>query len=288
MQDDESMERPYRSEVDGSMLGTDPTDVARERKMRQLRVVVLVAFAAAAVAAGALIASNFGSQGQPQSGSPSQAPAAAPATPTSTPTASATAVPTVSATVPAAATPELAWSSHVSAGAHAQFDLPTGWTATDVPAGTASNPASGIQVTDETGRVVAKFYHGAGGGVGGACGPGTYKQTELDKAATSLTGQWVTASQARFSYRVLDQTAEGKGISYQIGLADKSSGEVRDSCLMYSFVAGAPQGTLSFATSDAQGPDSNTFSTMEEAKQYLQAPEYQKLKRMITSLQLTQ
>jgi hypothetical protein len=286
MQDDESMERPYRSEVDGSMLGFAPTDVARERKVRQLRIVVFVALAVAAIAAGVLVASNLGSRGQAQSGSPSQAPAAttAPATPTSTPTASATAVPTVSAT----ATPELAWRSYVSAGAHAQFDLPTGWTATDVPAGTASNPASGIQVTDETGRVVAKFYHGAGGGVGGACGPGTYKQTELDRAATSLTGQWVTTSQARFSYRVLDQTAQGKGISYQIGLADKSSGEVRDSCLMYSFVAGAPQGTLSFATSDAEGPDSRAFSTMEEAKQYLQAPEYQKLKRMITSLQLTQ
>lgn len=78
------------------------------------------------------------------------------------------------------------------------------------------------------------------------------------------------------------------GISYQIGLVDKSSGEVPDSCLMYTFVGSAPKGTLSFATDEAQGPNSLTFSTMEEAKQYMPTPEYQKLKRMITGLQLTQ
>lgn len=254
-------------------------------------MIVLVALAAALLAAGVLVAGNLGSHGQAQSGSP-QAPAAttAPATATPSPTASATAsASTVATDEPtASATPVLTWANFVSASAHAQFDVPTGWTATDVPAGTASNPASGIQVKDEAGRVMAKFYYGAGGGVGGACGPGTYKQTELDRAATSLEGQWVATSQVRFSYRVLDQTAQGKGIGYQIGLVDKSSGEVQDSCLMYSFVAGAPKGTLSFATSDSQGTNPPAFSTMAEATQYLQTPEYQKLKRMITSLQLTQ
>ncbi|BAS12958.1 hypothetical protein AHiyo8_12610 [Arthrobacter sp. Hiyo8] len=65
-------------------------------------------------------------------------------------------------------------------------------------------------MSDESGSVVAKFYYGTGGGVGGACGPGTYKQKELDTAATSLKGQWVTTAQARFSYRVLDQTAKAR------------------------------------------------------------------------------
>lgn len=294
MQDDESMERSYRSEIDGNMLGRDSTDVERKRKMRRLRIIVLVALAAAVLAAGFLVAGNLGSRGQAQSGTQPQAPAAttAPATTAPSPSASATASASTGATEePSASTPPTAgpaWTSFVSTTAHAHFDLPSGWTATDVPAGTASNPASGIQVSDESGSVVAKFYYGTGGGVGGACGPGTYKQTELDRAATSLQGQWVATAQARFSYRVLDQTAQGKGIGYQIGLVDKSSGQVQDSCLMYSFVAGAPKGTLSFATSDAQAPGSRTFSTMAEATQYVQTPEYQKLKRMITSLQLTQ
>ncbi|MCX2748024.1 hypothetical protein OOZ51_09350 [Arthrobacter sp. MI7-26] len=290
---DESMERSYRPEIDGNMLGVDSADAERKRKMRRLRIIVLVALAAAVLAAGVLVAGNLGSQSQAQAGSPqapaaTTAPASTPPSPTASETAPASTVATASAAASATPTPELAWTSFVSASAHAQFDLPMGWTATDVPAGTASSPASGIQVKDEAGRLMAKFYYGAGGGVGGACGPGTYKQTELDKAATSLTGQWVTTSQARFSFRLLDQTAQGGGIGYQIGLVDKSSGELRDSCLMYSFVSGAPKGTLSFATSDAQAPGSRTFSTMAEATQYLQTPEYQKLKRMITSLQLTQ
>ncbi|UKA64200.1 hypothetical protein [Arthrobacter sp. FW306-04-A] len=285
---DQSMERSYRPGVDGNMLGVDTTGVERKRKLRRLRVIVLVALAAVVLAAGVLVAGNLGSQGRAQSGSPLQTPAATTAPTTTTPSLTASSVATAEPTASATQTPNLAWTSFVSTTAHAQFDLPIGWTATDVPVGTASNPASGIQVKDEAGRLMAKFYYGAGGGVGGACGPGTYKQTELDKAATSLTGQWVTTSQARFSFRVLDQTAQGGGIGYQLGLVDKSSGEVRDSCLMYSFVAGAPKGTLSFATSDAQAPGSRTFSTMEEATQYLQTPEYQKLKRMITSLQLTQ
>ncbi|GAA3316736.1 hypothetical protein [Arthrobacter ramosus] len=294
MQDDETMERSYRSEIDGNMLGMDSTDVERKRKMRRLRIIVLVALAAAVLAAGFLVAGNLGSQGQAQSGSQLQAPAAttAPATTASSPSASATAsASTVATDEPTASTPSTAgpaWTSFVSASAHAQFDLPAGWTAADVPAGTASNPASGIQVTDEAGSMVAKFYYGTGGGVGGACGPGTYKQTELDRAASSLQGQWVTDSQVRFSYHVLDQTAQGKGISYQIGLVDKFSGDLRDSCLMYTFLGSAPKGTLSFATSDAQAPGSRTFSTMAEATRYLQTPEYQKLKRVITSLQLTQ
>ncbi|WP_332603681.1 hypothetical protein [Arthrobacter sp. S2(2024)] len=262
------------------------------QKMRRLRIIVLVALAAAVLAAGFLVAANLGSQGQSRSGSQLPATAATTAPATTAPSASATASASTAATEePTASTPATAgsgWASFVSTSAHVQFDLPSGWTAADVPVGTASNPASGIQVSDESGSVVAKFYYGTGGGVGGACGPGTYKQKELDTAATSLKGQWVTTAQARFSYRVLDQTAQGKGVGYQIGLVDKSSGEVQDSCLMYSFVAGAPKGTLSFATDGPQALGARTFSTVAEATQYLQTPEYQKLKRMITSLQLTQ
>ncbi|MGO4585972.1 hypothetical protein AB4Z38_19140 [Arthrobacter sp. 2RAF6] len=286
---DESMERSYRSEIDGNVGSADSSDAARDKKMRRLRIVVLVALAATVVAAGVVIASNLGSHNQAQTESSPVVPAAttAPVTPSPTPTASATASATAAATA-RPSTPDLGWTSFVSTIAHAQFDLPAGWTATDAPIGTASNPPYGIQVTDEHGIVMAKFYHLAVGGVGGACGPGIYKQTELDSAATSLQGQWVTDSQVRFSYRVLDQTAQGKGISYQIGLVDKSSGEVQDSCLMYTFVQGAPKGTLSFATSDSQVLGPLTFSTMDEARQYMQTAEYQKLKRMITSLQLTQ
>ena len=173
-----------------------------------------------------------------------------------------------------------------SAAADASFLLPIGWTAKDVPAGTADFPASGIQVTDEAGKKVASFYYGAGGGLGGACGPEKYKATELDTASSSLTEQWVFDAGVRFSYRVLDQTSVGKGFSYQVGLVDKSSGQLTDSCLMYSVVSGAPKGSLSFADRDSKSPGEPVFQSLAEAKAYMGTPEYKKLKNMIVSLRM--
>lgn len=171
-----------------------------------------------------------------------------------------------------------------STAADVSFKLPIGWTAKDVPAGTPDFPATGIQVSDEAGKKVAGFYYGAGGGLGGACGPEKYKTIELDTAASSLNEQWAFDSGVRFSYRVLDQTAVGKGFSYQVGLVDKTSGQLTDSCLMYSVVNGAPRRSLSFADRDSKSPDEPVFQSFAEAKAYMRTPEYKKLKNMIVSL----
>ncbi|GAB3561762.1 hypothetical protein GCM10027405_13950 [Arthrobacter alkaliphilus] len=280
--------------------------LADARRQRAARIAGLLTIAAAAVTAVVLVAPNpvwlTGAPVPANSGQMTPLPSvqtSIPATPTATPTATTPQSPTASATAsaspavtdePSASAPPAAdpgWTSYVNASAHVQFDLPAGWTATDVPPGTVDYPDSGIKVADEQGKVMAKFYHVRASGVGGLCGPGTFKQTELDSAASSLTGQWVTNSQVRFSYRVLDQTAQGGGISYQIGLVDKIFGRVADSCMMYTRVSD-PKGTLSFATTDYQTIHSPTFNTMDEAVQYMQTAEYQKIKRMITSLQLTQ
>lgn len=168
-----------------------------------------------------------------------------------------------------------------------QFPLPTGWTATEIPAGTAAAPAAGLAVIDEVGKRVATWYHGAGGGLGGACGPVTYPMTELDTSSlVSLAGDWATAAGVRFSYRVLDQTSTGGGFTYQVGLVDKASGEIKDTCMMFTVVSGAPNGTLSFADRAAQGPDVPAFPTMAEALAYMTTPEYTKLKEMITGMSI--
>ncbi|MHA7199244.1 hypothetical protein [Arthrobacter alkaliphilus] len=175
--------------------------------------------------------------------------------------------------------------------AKVQFSLPGGWTAKEVKAGTPDFPAWAIDVADESGRKVAQLYYGSGGGLGGACGPDEhYKVTELDTAQSALNGTWTQAAGVRFSYRVLDQSSLGKGLSYEVGLVDKSSGQLVDTCpnLMYAIVTGAPKGSLSFADRATQGPGAPTFATMSEAISYMSTPEYAKLKEMITSLQLTQ
>ncbi|MEZ2388772.1 hypothetical protein AB6813_04360 [bacterium RCC_150] len=179
-----------------------------------------------------------------------------------------------------------------STRAKVQFSLPTGWTAADVPAGTADFPATGVQVSDETGKKVASLYYGAGGGLGGACGPSEhYPVTELDTAASNLVAnQWAVTAGVRFSYRVLDQRAAGKGLSYEVGLVDKSSGAPTATCpnLMYAVVNGAPKGSLSFADRSTQAPGAPVFATIEDAMAYMGTPEYRKLKEMITSFKVTE
>jgi hypothetical protein len=102
---------------------------------------------------------------------------------------------------------------YVSPDGSARFLLPRGWTAQGVPAGTPDYPASGISVSDETGKTVAGFRHGTAGGLGGACTE-AYTITELDSASSSLTADWAVQRGVRFSYRVMDQTSAGKGFTY--------------------------------------------------------------------------
>ena len=169
----------------------------------------------------------------------------------------------------------------------ASFVLPEGWTAKDVPAGTPDYPGTEIAVSDETGKPVASFQHSAAGGLGGACPEGTYKITELDGGPSSLAEAWAVQRGVRFSYRVMDKTALGQGLSYQLGLVDKDSGSVSDNCLMYTLVTGTPTGILSFADRAVQDAAEPTFTSMAEARAYIETQEYKKLKDMIKCLEVT-
>lgn len=173
----------------------------------------------------------------------------------------------------------------IKRGGKASFNLPLGWTAKDVPVDSPDYPGSAIRVTDETGKTVANFHHGATGGLGSACAR-NYPITELDTATTSLNAQWPTSAVVRFSYRVRDQTSVGKGLSYQVGLVDKDSGQVQDTLLMYKVVTGTPRGILSFADRAVQDAAEPRFASMAEARAYMETPEYRKLKAMIRSLEI--
>jgi hypothetical protein len=293
--------------VFSDLLPPDVTSLADYRKRRQARLAGLLALAAACVSVGVLVAANLGSLTafqSPAAGvlgvtSPTASASTAAATPAPvTPaTASAPAAPaTAAAATAAAATPPasaaavpIASARFVSDSAGASFDLPSGWTAvesTDRPEG---YPGTEISVRDEAGKKVADFYHGTVGGVGGACGPGPYKMYELDSAPVLANRPWALAAGVRFSYRVLDVRSAGGAFDFQLGLVDATTGQLQDSCLMYSFVAGAPQGTLSFADRTFQNGTGGdpAFASLEEAKAYMMTPEYRKLKAMITSLRVS-
>ncbi|WP_181038618.1 hypothetical protein [Arthrobacter sp. ZGTC131] len=171
-------------------------------------------------------------------------------------------------------------------GGKSSFNLPLGWTARNVAAGNADFPATGVDVFDESNKRVASLLIGGAGGLGGACTE-KYPVTELDTGPSSLNEQWAMSAQVRFSYRVLDRTAAGQGLSYQVGLVDKDSGTLQDSCLMYTVVSGEPRGMLTFADNAVQDAAEPRFASMAEARAYLETPEYKKLKAMIQSLQIT-
>ena len=116
---------------------------------------------------------------------------------------------------------------YVSASAGASFDLPDGWAAEEFTVGSGDAPGTRVIVFDEARMQVAELYHGAGGGVGGACGPGPHPMTELD-TAPALDNPWATASGVRFSYRALDMRADGGAFDHQIGLVDNASGQLPD------------------------------------------------------------
>jgi hypothetical protein len=143
-------------------------------------------------------------------------------------------------------------------------------------------------VSDEAGKTVANFQHVAAGGLGGACPNEKYTMTELDTGSSSLTADWAVQRGVRFSYRVLDRTPAGEGVSYQVGLVDKDSSPVQDTCQMIAVVTGTPRGILSFtATGAGSSANGSQFATMAEARAYLETPEYGKLKAMIRSLQIS-
>jgi hypothetical protein len=266
----------------------------------------LVALAVAAVAGGVAVAGNMG----PASPAPAAASTATMVAPTAsaalTPPPSAAASATAEPPSPTTATPvsvtpsastapasdgavseEVANGRYVSAAAGVSFTLPDRWTVEESTNQNPGYPGSGITIFNEARMQVAALYHGATGAVGGACPSGNYKMTELD-TAPALDTPWAKAMGVRFSYRVLDMRPGGGAFDYQIGLVDRSSGEINDSCLMYSFVAGAPKGTLIFAdrSYQSQRNDDPVFNSMAEAKDYMRSPDYRKLKAMIVSLQM--
>ena len=169
-------------------------------------VVAIAATAVAAATAGVLVAGSLGSGPAGTAGAVT-APAASapPATePGRAPSVNPSVQPTVQPTSPATSPATKGTVAGPTAGrynsapAGVSFDLPDGWTAEESTAGSGGNPGTRIIVFNEARMQVAELYHGAGGGVGGACGPGPYPITELDTAAV-VDSQWAAAAGVRFS-----------------------------------------------------------------------------------------
>ena len=159
------------------------TDNRARRRWPLAAAVVIVALAA--VAGGVAVAGNFRSADLPPAAASTatmMAPTAS-ASLTTTPsptTATPVSVPPPASTAPATegAASEIATGDTSVLGRGLLQACPPAGPWRNPRTGSADYPGTKIIVFNEARMQVAELYHGATGGVGGACGPGTYKMTK--------------------------------------------------------------------------------------------------------------
>lgn len=201
-----------------------------------------------------------------------------------------------SGTAPASAAPVPSpdeWRTFSSPGAKISFEYPASWTVS-IPAGAAGPPAVDVDVTDAEGIVVASLHYGPSGVIGGAC-EGAVPYTVLDSVELALPYRPTSGSVTpRFTFRALQEPGH---VTASYGLTSTVAGADGTSCMFYNVVNGPAESPLySFADAfqvNAGRPavggnrkGAKTFASLDEARAYMQSPEYVKAKRMITSLKI--
>ncbi|MFJ6026430.1 hypothetical protein ACIQCN_03075 [Pseudarthrobacter sp. NPDC092424] len=291
-----------RPDIFADRVSADIPTLAERRRARA-RVFGAVTLAAAAVAAGVLVATNLVPTAAPapaskpvatQSASASASAAPAPSARVSAPPApavDASSVPSrkvvVPMATPAPAPTPIGWERYSNQSAGVAFDLPPGWAVIEHSVDGAV-PSVRLDVQNEQGAKVASLIHAQPGGLGGACGPEAVPLLTLDSEPVTFPYRASEGAAApEFSYRVLDGTGSGLRVNGSLGLSQPDL-HATEACMYYNTVS-SPVGTLSFASQFQVnlGGEGLVFSSVAEAKAYMATGEYAQLKRMMVSLDLT-
>lgn len=233
-------------------------------------------------------ASSAGSQaaGQGTTASP-----AATATASAKSTSTAPAAP--SSTGPAAASG--AWRTFTSADGKVSFEYPAAWRVSTL-AGPAGGPDIEVGVSDAAGIGLASLHYGpSGAGLGGGCqNPVPYSVLDSMELALPYNTAGADTIPPRFVFRAL-QEADRVTASY--GITGSVAGKDGTSCMVYNVVSGPAESPFYYfadtlevrsGSSEQNGnrKGAKTFASLDEARAYMQTPEYMNAKRMITSLKL--
>ncbi|MDQ0821814.1 hypothetical protein QFZ79_004191 [Arthrobacter sp. V4I6] len=281
---------------DDGMTQDSSAETATRR--RWPRVAALAAVAAAVVTGGIVAAGNLGSVPAPADGAGRVTPPTAAASLTVTPmpsTAPSVSVPAVAAPSATTAAPAGEWRTFTSADGKVSFDYPAEWSVA-APPGAAGSTALDVDVSDAAGIVLASLHYGpTGAGLGGRC-EGEVPYSVLDSMELALpynTGAADTIT-PRFAFRALQ---EPDRVTASYGITGSVAGKDGKSCMFYNVVSGPAESPLySFADTvqvNAGGAGeignrmgAKTFRSLDEARAYMQTPEYLNAKRMITSLKI--
>jgi hypothetical protein len=265
-----------------------------DRKRRRARVAGVLTLAAAAVAAGVLVATNLGplASAPAPAGTvvPSASETAGPATttPAATPsaTSSATATPT-----PAGTAAAVSWTTFTDATGQATFEHPLGWTVSQTPQTIDGGSYNIVELKNADGKTMATLrlvYDVTGGPV---C-PDPKPYQTLDSVIVDIPQKSAKLREhpqgpSAFVFRVI----QGDKVYGSLALTDGDLAPQTTTCGLFNGILGpdnvpfAQFGDTVWLTAD--GKDAPlTFDTVAEAKAYMGTQEYKDLKRMLVSLAL--
>ncbi|WP_104137589.1 hypothetical protein [Arthrobacter sp. ZGTC131] len=226
----------------------------------------------------------------PTPASPSDSAISAPATETVTATATATATETAAGTPDATGTsaPSAAWKTYTTADGQLAFDLPSAWSVKDPAGELAEGGGAFAEITNQAGKPLATLRTNMA--TGSTCTE-RYPYSVLEsQELAALTQNGVTP---RFVFETRgDATGPGPAntpaAAYGITSVPAPTGN--SACPIFHFFTWPPNAAMFgafYSPANNETPGDASLPYLEKAKMYADTPEYQDIKRMITSLRPT-
>ncbi len=270
---------------DDATVGIASLDDARRR--RRAKVAGLLTIAAAAVAAGVLVAGNLGAlTSAPEPASTVGVTESA--APTPTPSSTSTPTPTVTPTPSAA---PVAWTNFTDATGQATFELPVGWTVTEAPNTIQGAGYNAVDVKNTLGKKVAGLDLIYDRAAGYTC-PVPQPFSTLDKVVLDIPQKAAKLKErprgpSEFVFRVI----QSDKVYGSMALNDAELAPGTTTCVLYNSILG-PEDVPIVSFGDTwslqqDGKDAPlTFASVAEAESFMQTQEYKDIKRMLISLEL--
>jgi hypothetical protein len=228
--------------------------------------------------------------GQPAPTSASPSDLATSATATEPPPATSTEPPTATGTpnAPGTTTPSPAWTTYTTADGKLAFDLPSGWSVKDPAGELAEGGGAFAEISNQAGKPLATLRTNMA--TGSTCTE-RYPYSILEsQELAALTQDGVTP---RYVFETRgDRTnpgpADTPAAAYGITSVPAPTGD--SACPIFHFFTWPPNATMFGAFYNPvnnETPGDASAPYLEKARTYAGTPEYQDIKRMITSLRPT-
>jgi hypothetical protein len=246
-----------------------------------------------AAVVSAMLLTGCGPQaGPPTSGSPSGSvtSVAATATPTAKVTLNGTgaSTPTATETPNATATAQASWTTYTTADGQLTFDLPVAWSVRDPAGELAEGGGAFAEITNQAGKPLATLRTNMA--TGSTCLE-RYPYSVLESQELPALTQNGVPPRYVFETRG-DATAQGPAntpaAAYGITSVPAPTGD--SACAIFHFFTWPPNAAMFGAFYNPENnetPGDPSLPYLEKAMKYAETPEYQDIKRMITSLQPT-